>query len=227
MARRAVDDYLTRVSENTLLKVQPSRDLRALRKQLLGDALKFYQSFIDQHWDDPQLQRELARAYARVATINDQIGSRPEALADHAKSLEIRRDLAKANPSDPSLPIEVAESLNAIGPIQRSMGKFPESVATLKEAIDLLESAVRSHPENVEALKQLARACTLLGAVHKVSERWDKARPLYDRAQEALSRLVAIDPSEPKYLSDLAWSTLSGWKPAQRSAPQGSRFPGG
>src|SRR5262245_47627311 len=32
LARRAVDDYLTRVSENTLLRFQPSRDLRDLRK---------------------------------------------------------------------------------------------------------------------------------------------------------------------------------------------------
>ena len=36
LARQAVDDYFTRVSENTLLKVQPSRDLRSLRKELLG-----------------------------------------------------------------------------------------------------------------------------------------------------------------------------------------------
>ena len=207
MARQAVNDYLTRVSENTLLKVQPSRDLRELRKRLLEDALKFYRSFIDQHRDDPQLKRELARAYARVATITDEIGTRPEALAGHARALEIRRGLAEADPGDTSLLVNVAETLIAIASIQRSMGTFGEANDALEEARRLLESLVRSHPESREALLQLSKVCQILGAVHKVSERWDRAGPLFDRAQEILKRLVEIDPSEPKYLRALAWST--------------------
>jgi serine/threonine protein kinase/tetratricopeptide (TPR) repeat protein len=206
LARQAVDDYLTRVSENTLLRVQPSRDLRELRKQLLEDALKFYRSFIDQHRDDPGLRRELARAYVRVAKITDAIGSRPDALAGHSKALEIRRSLADADPDDPTLRVEVAETLQAIGVLQRSMGRSADAVAALEEARRLLDDVFRSNPDIREAAFQLAKVNSFLGAAHVVSAQWDLARPLYDRANELLSRLVEADPAEPKYLRELAWS---------------------
>ncbi len=207
LARQAVDDYLTRVSENTLLRVQPSRDLRELRKQLLEDALKFYQTFIDQHQDDPALRRELARAYARVATITDAIGSRPDALAGHSKALEIRRALADADPNDQTLRVDVAETLYAIGNLQRSMGRSAEAIATLEEAHHLLDEQDRANPDIREANLLLAKVNSSLGSIHKVSQHWDLARPFYNRANDLLKRLVEADPAEPKYLRDLAWST--------------------
>ena len=39
MAQQAVEDYLTKVSENTLLKEQDSLDIRRLRRDLLENAL--------------------------------------------------------------------------------------------------------------------------------------------------------------------------------------------
>ncbi|MFL5241099.1 MAG: protein kinase domain-containing protein [Gemmataceae bacterium] len=207
LARQAVDDYLTRVSENTLLRVQPSRDLRELRKQLLEDALKFYQSFIDQHRDDPTVQRELGRAYVRVANITDTIGSRPDALAGYSKALEIRRALAEADSDDPLLRVEVAETLYAIGALQRSMGRSADALAALQEARRLLEDLVSSNPNSHEPALQLAKVNSYLGATYKGSQQWDLARPVYNRANTLLRGLVEADPEEPKYLRDLAWST--------------------
>ena len=75
-ARKAVQDYLTGISENTLLKSQARADLRPLRKELLEVALKYYTGFITSHGDDPKLQAELADAYTRVGSITDEIGSK-------------------------------------------------------------------------------------------------------------------------------------------------------
>ena len=66
MAQSAVEDYLTSVSENTLLKEQDSVDIRGLRRELLENALKYYQRFVSQRSNDPLLRRELANAYFRV-----------------------------------------------------------------------------------------------------------------------------------------------------------------
>src|SRR5262249_49952312 len=52
LARQAVEEYFTRVSQDTLLRRQdaPSvRDLRELRKDLLDVALRYYQTFAAQH----------------------------------------------------------------------------------------------------------------------------------------------------------------------------------
>ena len=81
MAQNAVKDYLTSVSENTLLKQQDSVDIRSLRSELLNTALKYYKNFVDQRSNDPGLRRELATAYFRVGEITQDIGSRVEAIA--------------------------------------------------------------------------------------------------------------------------------------------------
>ena len=76
MALKAVEDYLTSVSENTLLKQQDSVDIRSLRQELLNTALKYYKSFVNQRNDDPKLRQQLANAYFRVGEITQEIDSR-------------------------------------------------------------------------------------------------------------------------------------------------------
>ena len=158
LARQAVDDYFTRVSENTLLKVQPSRDLRSLRKELLGDALKFYKSFIVQRGDDPSLRRELARAYARVGKITDEVGTKSKALAALDKALEIRRTLADADPADVAARIELAETLVNTSDLHRSLGRLPECLDSLEAARAALESVVERR-----TLSRLTLTCSLPG----------------------------------------------------------------
>ena len=47
MAQKAVEDYLTKVSENTLLREQDSLDIRRLRGDLLENALHYYKTFVN------------------------------------------------------------------------------------------------------------------------------------------------------------------------------------
>ena len=207
LARQAVDDYFTRVSENTLLKVQPSRDLRSLRKELLGDALKFYKSFIVQRGDDPSLRRELARAYARVGKITDEIGTKSEALAAYDKALEIRRMLADADPADVAPRVELAETLVSIADLHRSLGRLPECLDSLEAARAALEPVVSAHPERADAQLQFARIFSRTGAIHKLNEEFELADTTVARARGIVAKLVADDPLEPKYLRELAWIT--------------------
>ena len=75
MALKAVDDYLTSVSENTLFQLQDSVDIRRLRQELLNSALKYYKGFVNQRSHDPRLRRQLAHAYFRVGEITKEVES--------------------------------------------------------------------------------------------------------------------------------------------------------
>ncbi len=60
LARQAVDDYFTKISENALLKRQDAtevRDLRTLRRELLEVALDYYTRLIAHRSADPSLRR--------------------------------------------------------------------------------------------------------------------------------------------------------------------------
>ena len=84
LARQAVDDYFTKISENALLKRQDAaevRDLRTLRKELLEVALAYYNRLVARRSSDPALRSEQAAAYTRVGRINGEIGSKEAALA--------------------------------------------------------------------------------------------------------------------------------------------------
>ena len=94
MANRAVRDYLTSVSQNTLLKQQDSVDLRDLRRELLNSALDYYKDFVSQRSDDPQLRRELAEAHYRVGEIAGEIGTIGESIAAFEAARSVWKELA-------------------------------------------------------------------------------------------------------------------------------------
>src|SRR5262249_40371217 len=129
-----------------------------------------------------------------------------DAMAGHSKALALRRALATTDPRDPILKVEVAETLWAIGALQRSLGRSADGVVAYEEAGGLPHGVGRAHPDSPEATPQPAKQNDLLGANYKESEQWDLARPLYDRANNALKRLVALDPADLKALRSLAWS---------------------
>ena len=78
LASKAVEDYFTGVSEDTLLKEQDSVDIRRLRSELLKTALEYYREFLRQRSGDPELRRDLADAQFRVGQIMREIGDKPE-----------------------------------------------------------------------------------------------------------------------------------------------------
>ncbi len=111
-ARKTVDTYLTKVSDDTLLN-QPG--MQTLRKDLLELALTYYQQFAEQRADDPGVREELAEAYARVGDIEREMGSWSEALAAYKEALGIRQQLADAAPG------ELAPQLELVAATQSSL----------------------------------------------------------------------------------------------------------
>src|SRR5262249_1186790 len=62
----AVDQMLTRVAEERLAGVP---QMEPVRRDLLQDALNFYQKFLQKKGDDPGIRRETVQAYRRMAGI--------------------------------------------------------------------------------------------------------------------------------------------------------------
>ena len=100
MAQRAVEVYLTNVSENTLLNQQDSLDIRTLRRDLLNSALDYYKEFAEQRKNDPSLRKQLANAYFRVGQLTREIGSAPQAIDAFRSAQAIWEPLVRANPHD-------------------------------------------------------------------------------------------------------------------------------
>jgi serine/threonine-protein kinase len=203
LARQAVEDYLTRVSEDRLLKSQDRQDLRTLRKGLLEDALKYYQRFIRQHSDDPEQRTDLANAYVRVGSITWEIGSQTDALRAYHDALALFRRLARERPDDPRIQDRLASTLNALGQAQRWTGAMDDALASHREARDRYEALARSEPAAPAYRHGLALAFNRIGAIQTEIGEPRPAHESYRQALAILEPLTREHPAEIKFRSTL------------------------
>jgi serine/threonine-protein kinase len=199
LARQAVQDYLTRVSENKLLKTQDRQDLRELRKELLEDALRFYQKFIEQRGDHPQQRAELADAYQKVADITTEIGSTTDALRHAQQALLLREALAQAEPEDAQAQQHLAETLLIVGSLQRETGEFASALESFQRVRDLYQKLVGAHPENLQSRRQLALSFNRIATLSHDSSRPHEALQAYQKALEIMEQLTKEKPEDIKF----------------------------
>jgi len=195
-ARQAVDDYFTRISENTLLS-SPVPGMQPLRKEQLEMALRYYRSFQAQARDDPVLRAEVAPAIERVGRINEAIGTNEETLADHEEAMALFGSLARDHPADLELRQDLARVNRSIGSLLASkMGHPDEGIERLRNAVALSASLVREEPARLEFQEELASCYFGLG--YALSYRTETEGDL-PSLQEALAIWDRLARGEPRY----------------------------
>ncbi len=156
MARSAVDDYLTKVSEDRLLK-SPQPGMQALRKELLSTALGYYQDFLLRREGDPTAREDLAAAYFRVGEINSVAGSTLDAARAFRASYDLWAVLAAEQPEVIRYQIESAKSERRLGDMQLYLaGRAAEGEAHLRKAAGRLEALRGARPDDPDLLLGLS-----------------------------------------------------------------------
>ncbi len=165
MAQESVDNYLTSVSENTLLKEQDSVDLRNLRQELLSSALAYYRKFVNQRSGDPRLRRELANAYFRVGLINQEISSPQHALETLRAAETIWKQLVASEPRNDELRGHLAACQLEIGKVQEKIGDFDGALRALAQALAILEPLAARRPDVAAFQANLAECFAKTGVI--------------------------------------------------------------
>jgi len=207
LARRAVDDYFTKISENSLLKRQDAaevRDLRTLRKELLEVALDYYNRLTTRGSSDPSLRTEQAAAYARVGRINDEIGSKDAALGAYRHALAIRTDLAALHPDDNTLARERAASGIAVADMLADIGRAAEALTEYARSQELLQRLVDADPSNAQAQSELSRVHNGEGLVLRSLGRSEDALAAFERGRAVLQRSADAGSADSEDRSRLA-----------------------
>jgi len=203
-ARQAVDEYFTLVSESRLFDVP---GLQPLRKQLLEAALRYYQDFVNQRGQEPQLRAELAAILLRVGQ-SDLQNLRPD---DGVKALE--QSLAIIDSlRDAKLP--VAEFPRRLAGFSRG-GRFLHSwtdlptdraaaLRALNKAAATWERFARENPGVIGFQSDLALFYHYIGAIELFTEQPKKAYATFLKASGIWEELVRQNPSAPEYQDGLA-----------------------
>jgi tetratricopeptide (TPR) repeat protein len=186
LARQAVDEYAKKAAEDPRLK---ERGVQQVRQEWLQAAERFYQEFIRQAGDDPEVRLEQARAYSRLAGISAEIGTRAEAEKQYQKALALWQQLLRDYPDRHECRREMAELVAGLSDLDKARGRYGRAEKLLLEALAMHQALVRDYPDNLDYRTALAAAHNNLGLLHKDRRRYDRAERSFRTAIDLAGRL--------------------------------------
>ncbi len=141
-AREAVDRLFTRAAED--LSDEPH--MEHIRRELLEDALEFYQGFMQQQSDDPVIRLETAYAYDRVGTIHQLLGDTVKELENRRQYHRLLEELREDYPADPQYRELLARSHVAIEDTLRRRGSVEKALEHGRQALSEWQSLAADFP---------------------------------------------------------------------------------
>ena len=190
-ARAAVDAYFTHVSESQLLDVP---GLKPLRRELLQLALQYYQGFIDESRDDPQLAIGHAEALFRVARIKDEIESGDRARAAYEIAHQKIEALSKRFPENYHLQGMLGKVWMNLGTLSFEQGDQIDAAKWYKKAIEIQAVLVAKDSNQIEHQVDLAATQNSLGMLYLDQENLPEAKRLIYEALDSRKQLSDDHP---------------------------------
>lgn len=200
-AREAVDNYLSRVTDNPELK---KGDLVGLRRELLETALPFYEKFIQQRIDDPDLRLEQAVVMCKLADIYVSLGKPGQAEPLYKRALEFQKDLPVGLQNDPEYRKVLSSISSNAGNAMAMQGKREVAEPALRQAIAEQEKLVEEQPVEMLHRLNLAKSLAKFASVCRDQGRLAEAGQLQGRAVEILKALLEKRPGDRSMASYLA-----------------------
>jgi serine/threonine protein kinase/regulator of sirC expression with transglutaminase-like and TPR domain len=154
-ALAAVHQMLTRVGAETLYSVP---GMEPVRRQLLEDALRFYQSFLARKHNDPRIRREVALTYLHLGTIHRDLGQTAESEADYRKAFALVDALAADGPVDPDFRAKLISGHIGCAQTMLLLGKAEDKGKHTRIAVTMGEELVKEFPDKAEYAAELAFA---------------------------------------------------------------------
>jgi len=183
-ARDAVDKMYTRAAEEMRDKPQ----VEQIRRDLLVEAARFYQGFLNKKSDDPAIRYETALSHRRVGDIYGYLGEGKASVEHHRQAVAILTALSPSHTHDATYREELARAQFHLGQSLLSLTQLDEGAASILHAMELLERLTGEFPGKPWYLEELARANFVLGMAWKENYDW-KGHDNVIRGQELLTRL--------------------------------------
>jgi tetratricopeptide (TPR) repeat protein len=205
MARDAVNQLFTQVSQSTTLKVHA---LEKFRKDLLLSAREFYKRFIREQFDAPSVRHDLGLAHQRLAEVHRELGDYAAAEESVTQAITLLGELVGAQPDVAEYQRDLAASYAGLGLVQTDTGHWEKAEAAFEQALALQEKQAEVYPQAAEYRYALAKTYRASGfMLHRV-QRTDRAARRYQQALDVVSKLVQDDP-RPEHQSLLAMTQVN------------------
>jgi serine/threonine-protein kinase len=201
LARDAVNETVTKIAANALLK---RADFHHLRRELLQAMVPFYEQFVQQRQNDPNLEVEHGQAWFDLAYLHAQMGENQKARSDYEHMRAIFAQLTAEFPDLPEYRLELANSQHKLGILLAILGKRAEAEAAYRDALKTQTQLVEDFPAVPQYRLELARSQHDLGNVLRDLGKRAEAEAAYRHALRIAAQLVHDFPAAPQYRQQLA-----------------------
>jgi tetratricopeptide (TPR) repeat protein len=193
-ALAAMDRMLSRISHEEAGFVPQAAPMR---RQLLEDALEFYQGFLQQQATDPAVQREMARTYQRIGGIQKQLGQLGPAELALRRGLADLERLSAQHPDTPENLAGVGDLCTDLGYLLREIpGREDEAEQAYRRSVAAWGRLMEEHPDLPGYHSQLAQAYHELGYFLGSRKRFVEAEEALDRALSVRVKPTAQSPND-------------------------------
>ena len=193
IAQQTVDEFLTQVSQSTLLN-QPK--LEPLRRQLLEKAMEFYTGFSQRSNVEPTVVVKAADAHQRLASILDMLGNFQESVDESMLGIALLEPLAEKYPDEIDYSIAIARNCVNVAVVLKELDRVDESISMYDRASSLLIPWVEKYPDNDTAGSLLAKIYNNTGIQYVTGAQFGDAVVKLRKAIAIHERLVLAHPQK-------------------------------
>jgi tetratricopeptide (TPR) repeat protein len=199
LARKRVD-RLREVGRDLWLRPR----LHHIGKDVLEDALTFYQEVLPAEGSDPMLRREAAFLYLLVADIHHTLGRWGQAVEAYQQRERLLSSLLAEEQTNKDLGLRLADTYRNRGNALRDLGKVREARAAYDEAAELHAQLLAASPGS--ALYQVALANTLLNkaTVLLPAEEPEELQRIFGRVLDLQRAALDSEPENSKFQVELS-----------------------
>jgi eukaryotic-like serine/threonine-protein kinase len=181
------------------------------RELLVKRALEYLESMRREAGNRPDLQREVALGYARIAEVQgdrgeSNLGHFGEAIVNWEKAEGMLAALVRRSPADIGLQQEYQKTANALARAYMGEGDFSKAEAMAEKNAAIAESDVRAHPTEPRAVLNVIATLSTLADMRTDRQQYAEAIPVREHIRELSRRLSQLRPGDLETLRTLAIS---------------------
>jgi tetratricopeptide (TPR) repeat protein len=154
-------------------------------------------------FDSPRLRRDLSASLERLGDM-ESVFHPEQGLASYQQALEIRQELAAADPRDVQAQRDLSVSYNKLGDVQLQLGDTAQALASYQQGLEISQELAAADPRDAQAQRDLSVSHNKLGDAYL--QLGDTARALtsYQQGLEIRQKLAATDPGNADAQRDLS-----------------------
>lgn len=176
-------------------KLGSNVQLQDERRQLLEEAIKLYQGFLQTESQEPRVRHDSAMAYYQMAKLYESLGESELAWQACAKSIQLLQELRTSYPNNPYYAVDYVKSLNARGLLHSAQARMHQALRDYQEARQLGESLLKELPHSLELQLELLYATIFCG--HYSFGQAPNVGEYFQRALDLGEIIYADHPNEP------------------------------